>query len=261
MCWDSGAAFLPLIARLGPSSTTSRVKTLGPCGVCARGLQRGEKAKPGKAQRVYRLLHMMHTPKRRAGAAAAPSRSKREGRPRPPQTGRFDQPCGKTVPSGNLGPMQREREALLHYLLETPCEMMLLLLCRARPSASSLMACCELPRPEPPKSQHHQHLRRQHLCRCSLCVSWRWRCRVRAWHGAVEPAVNARLGERAWLPDPHATGNCPSHWLPASRLRSWSPSKQLGSVPREFPTRSNRGRDIGFPWPIVPQLYLLNEGA
>lgn len=29
----------------------------------------------------------------------------------------------------------------------------------------------------------------------------------------------------------------PSHWLPASRLRSWSPSKQLGSVPREFPTR------------------------
>lgn len=119
MCWDSGAAFLPLIARLGPSSTTSRVKTLGPCGVCARGLQRGEKAKPGKAQRVYRLLHMMHAPKRRAGAAAAPSRSKREGRPRPPQTGRFDQPCGKTVPSGNLGPMQREREALLHYLLET----------------------------------------------------------------------------------------------------------------------------------------------
>lgn len=119
MCWDSGAAFLPLIARLGPSSTTSRVKTLGPCGVCARGLQRGEKAKPGKAQRVYRLLHMMHAPKRRAGAAAAPSRSKREGRPRPPQAGRFDQPCGKTVPSGNLGPMQREREALLHYLLET----------------------------------------------------------------------------------------------------------------------------------------------
>lgn len=66
-----------------------------------------------------------------------PGRSEKAA-PGPHRTGRFDQPCGKTVPSGNLGPMQRGR-GTAPQLAGDSCEMMLPLLCWARPSASSLI--------------------------------------------------------------------------------------------------------------------------
>lgn len=86
------------------------------------------------------------------------------------------------------------------------------------------------------------------------CVAWRGRIR------------QSKLAcERAWLLDPHApTGNweLPSHWLPASPSQVLVPVQAVGIRPSGVSyQRSNRGRNIGIPWPIVPQLYLLNERA
>lgn len=57
----------------------------------------------------------------------------------------------------------------------------------------------------------------------------------------------------------------PSHWLPLAPSQPSQvlvPVQAVGIRPSGVSyQRSNRGRNIGIPWPIVPQLYLLNERA
>lgn len=159
----------------------------------------------------------------------------------PPQTGRFDQPCGQTVPSGNLGPMQQKGTA--PHLLETPCEMMLLLLWWARPAASSLIFSW---RAAAGHSLRHQSLNTtstqggskyagsQAVCEFVLPrVSLAWRGRVGTQHSSWgEPGCRIHMPQGTGLP--LAPGQVVSGLGP--RPSSWDPS--LGSFLPEIQSRA-----------------------
>lgn len=111
---DSGAAFA-FDCQAWPLNHLQSQNSWSVC-VCARGLQRGEKAKPGKAQkRVYRLPHMIHAP-RHAGAACC-------GTVQVEATSRPHRPDGLISPAERPSHLetwgQRRERALLHTLLET----------------------------------------------------------------------------------------------------------------------------------------------
>lgn len=113
---NSGAAFA-FDCQAWPLDCLQSQNSWSVC-VCARGLRRGEKAKPGKAQkRVYRLPHMIHA-RRHAGAACC-------GTVQVEATGGPHRPDGLISPAERPSHLdlktwgQRSEEALLHTLLET----------------------------------------------------------------------------------------------------------------------------------------------
>lgn len=83
------------------------------------------------------------------------------------------------------------------------------------------------------------------------CVAWHGRAGSRRWSWRVNLAAGSTCHRE--LPFPLAPSKPSQVLVPvqAVGIRHSGVSYQ----------RSNRGRSIGIPWPIVPQLYLLNEGA
>lgn len=130
---DSGAAFA-FDCQAWPLNYLESQNSWSVC-VCARGLQRGEMARPGKAQkRVYRLPQMIHARRRHAGAGCC-------GTVQVEATGRPHRPDGLISPAERPSHLetwgQRSEEGTAPHFAGDSCEMMLLLLWWARPSAPS----------------------------------------------------------------------------------------------------------------------------
>ena len=130
----------PLIARLGPPDSL-RVETVGPCAcacacACARARvvsSRGRGRSLGKP-REFLSTSSHDTCTQACSCCVLRHRSDN----RHPQAGRFDQPCGKTVPSGNPG-AQCSESALLHTCWRKLRNDAATVLRLARPSALSLI--------------------------------------------------------------------------------------------------------------------------